>query len=162
MQEICLIYIKHEGIGNECEQEIFQHLKNEEIKIHYTKDVILSEYLLKKHQPILFTEEKQNEFWKHQSVERMLNKKIKALLVSSNKCIEICNKIKKTIRNKYTPKYDEINKVSYPTYMHSASNKLEVERDVFYLMPEQLEFLKSINGVNEYLINLEDKQLIKE
>lgn len=154
--EIGFIYIKNEGLDDECEKEILQLLLLYRIEILKSNYIVLNENLLRNHQPIIFTEEKENEFWKHQSVERMLNKKVKVFLLQSKECIALTDKIKKLIRAKYTPKYDNTKKISYPTYMHSASDRPEVERDVFYLMPEQIELLHKINGIHEELIKQQE------
>lgn len=116
-------------------------LLKQKIEILKRKELVLTEQLLRMHQPIIFTNESETEFWKHQSVERMLDKKVKMFMVRSKNCITATNQIKKLIRSKYTKKYDLINKISYPTYMHAASTLAEVERDIFVLMPDQLNLL---------------------
>ena len=149
--EVGFIYIKNEGLNTECEKDIMELLLKQKIEILKQKELVLTEQLLRMHQPIIFTSESETEFWKHQSVERMLDKKVKMFMVKSQGCIAITNRIKRLIRSKYTKEYDVVNKISYPTYMHAASTLEEVERDVFVLMPDQLELLHKINGIHDEL-----------
>lgn len=151
-KELGFSYIKSEGIGGQCEKEIYDEFDKHDLVIVHIKDLFVSYLKLREHQPILFDIKGDlNDIWKIQGAARLIGSTVRSMLVLGEDSIEKTFDIKQHIRKRYALpcEFDRENEMSYPNFMHAADNKAQVENDVRVLIPEKLEYLRTVNGVHE-------------
>lgn len=149
--EVSFAYIKSEGIDGPCEAEVYDELQQRNLELIQTKDLFIGYLKLREHQPILFDLKGDlNDIWKIQGAARLIGTTVRSLLVEGDDAIHECFEAKMSIRNKYAlpREFDRENQISYPNYMHAGDNKSQVEHDVAVLLPESLELVQKLNGIN--------------
>ena len=150
--ELGFSYIKSEGIGGECEEEVYDEFEKNDLEIVYARDLFVNYLKLRKHQPILFDIKGDlNDIWKIQGAARLIGSTVRSMLILGDDSIEKTFDIKQRIRKKYAVpcEFDRENETSYPNFMHAADNRAQVENDVRVLIPDKLEYLRSVNGMHE-------------
>jgi hypothetical protein len=150
--ELGFAYIKSEGIGGECEEEVYDELAKNDLEIVYIKDLFVSYLKLRQHQPILFDIKGDlNDIWKIQGAARLIGSTVRSMLILGDDSIDKTFAIKQDIRKRYVLpcEFDRENEMSYPNFMHAADNRAQVENDVRVLIPDKLEYLRAVNGINE-------------
>jgi hypothetical protein len=148
-KEISFAYIKSEGIGTECEEEVYKLIDDQGLDILWVTDVFMHYMELRAHQPILFDLKGDlDDIWKIQGAARMIGKPVRTLTMLGEDAISRTFDIKTQIRREYALpcEFDRTHEISYPNYMHAADNLAQVENDVRVLLPDRLVFLRSING----------------
>lgn len=144
-------YIKTEGIGTQCELDVYELIRDYGLQVVYTEDVFMHYIMLREHQPILFDLKGDlNDIWKIQGAGRLIGTTVRTFIVSGEDAIQRLHSIKLQIRRKYAIpcEFDRLREMSYPNFMHAADNYEQVEQDIRVLIPSQLKLCQEVNGVH--------------
>lgn len=151
MAEISFSYIKAEGIDGSCEKDVFDEIDRRNLELIQVKDVFMGYLKLREHQPILFDIKGDlNDIWKIQGAGRLIGSTVRTILTQGDDAISQMFDVKMDIRDRYAlpREFDRESEMSYPNYMHAADNRAQVENDVRVLLPDNLELVQGVNGIN--------------
>lgn len=150
--EVSFLYVKSEGMDGPCEVDVMAGLDERSLEIIHLKDVFMNYIKLREHQPILFDIVGDlNDIWKVQGAARLMGTTVRTMVVGGDQAIEKTADLKAAIRSKYALpcEFDREREMSFPNFVHAADNRPQVDHDIKILVPEQLEFVRSVNGVHE-------------
>jgi hypothetical protein len=154
MLEMCFLYLKPDCLRHKsCEYEVSRTIEtNKDLKVLHSGKVILTEELLRRQHPNLFTElegdtNKNGFSWKRAVVGQMVGTEVKIFLVSCDNCLNYCKEIKKKVRNTYIPDWDKGSGVL--NYIHATDDQTELENDVSIFLPKKLNLVKKTRHTSQ-------------
>jgi copper chaperone CopZ len=147
MLEMCFLYLKPECLAHKsCEYEVSRTIEtNKNLNVIYKGKMVITREMYQKQHPRLFIEEEgdvdENGFcWKKDTIEKMINSRVKVYLISCENCINYCKEIKKSVRNIYAKEYKRGS--GAVNYIHATDDQKELENDVSIFLPKKLHLVK--------------------
>lgn len=138
-----LILLKPDAYKRNLVKTILDYIKQEGLEIVYSKNMYLTEDMLRGYQPLLNLPNNEGETdWQNEIIDAYTQVATDVFLLKGQNAIEKTKKIKKDLRNTYI---SGENKFIIYNLVHSVDDIDDLVLNVSILMPEKIALLKEEN-----------------